>query len=161
LSVVCTISVSDAVSATTGVASDYSVSSTVDSSPLVSTDGGFTFTFSTTPYVITTMYSILVQATGSQSAIAMGTSSFVVYGNPTNDSSLVCSNTLPARAGLVLYARSVYPMLLVLPLVDISAQHNFRTWFGGLLTTFMHKLQLVKISKCRYPSLKSHCLWLE
>ena len=95
--ITCTIFVEDANGPAKGPASDFSVSSSSTVSPLVTSNGGSTFTFSTTGATITTNFVIQVLVGGS--AIVAGSQTFVIYGIPTAASSLSCSNTSPARVG--------------------------------------------------------------
>jgi hypothetical protein len=96
----CTISVSDAYGATTGLSSDFTFSSTVASSPLILSDGGSTFTFSTTPVAITTSFYVRVKASANKAFVLGGSTAFTVYGTPTTATSLTCTGTAPSRQGV-------------------------------------------------------------
>ena len=94
----CTITPSDANGATTAIPSDFSLSSTASASitPLL-VNGGHQLTFSTTPPTNNTAFVINVLIGGN--TISLGSLSYLVYGNPTTASSLVCSPPSPLRTG--------------------------------------------------------------
>ena len=92
----CTITVSDNAGATTGIASDFVISSTSSASiSPSSSDGGFTYEFTTTPLTFTSAFTI--SATVQGTAIDGSGVSFVIYGIPTAASSISCSAMSPLR----------------------------------------------------------------
>ena len=95
--ITCTITVSGATGATTGLASDYSISATTSITSPSTSNGGLSYTFQATPTVLTTLYQITVLI--GPSTIVGGYLSFAVYGTPTTASTLACSVNSPQRAG--------------------------------------------------------------
>ncbi len=96
--ILCAISVSDADGPTTALASDFDVLSTADNSlSISSSDGGFTFTFFTTPVRHTSSFFITSKLALKNSALTAGLFSVVVYGNPTIGSFLTCDYAIPKR----------------------------------------------------------------
>ena len=95
--IACTIYVSNGGGSTTALASDYTVSATSSVTARSTSNGGFAYTFQSTPTTITTTaFTIEVQLGGSD--ITGGLLSFPVYGTPTTASTLVC--TSPARVNI-------------------------------------------------------------